>query len=145
MVGDVNLFIYPDDEDPEEVAEEQAGNGRTRVFGEVDVMLAESSHRRRGHGKAAVQTLLRFLQRNLRAILAEYVSSTNQGGEVELVRLVAKIKDSNEPSKTLFTGLGFMPKGDVNYFGEVEMVLKRFGERLPWGEGGYEEVEYRPA
>lgn len=148
MVGDVNLFIYPDDSDPDEEAPEgQAGAGRTRVFGEVDVMLAEPSHRRHGHGKGAVLALLRFLRRNLRAILAEYASSVGQGGEVELVRLVAKIKDSNEPSKTLFAGLGFVPKGEVNYFDEVEMMLEGFEGWLPLEEGGYEEVEYacRPA
>ncbi|KAL2110078.1 hypothetical protein VUR80DRAFT_1637 [Thermomyces stellatus] len=144
MIGDVNLFLYPDDPDSEdEPQEEQTKGGNARVFGEVDVMLAERSHRRHGHGKAAVQTLLRFLRRNLRPILAEYASFTNQEGEVELVRLVAKIKDKNEASKTLFAGLGFVSTGEVNYFGEVEMVLEGFGGRLPWEEGDYEELEYR--
>ena len=138
MLGDVNLFIYPDD------AEEGDEAGR-RVFGEVDVMLAETSHRRHGHGKAAVQTLLLFLKRNLRPILAEYASFTNSGdvGDIKLDRLVAKIKDRNEPSKVLFKSLGFVPKGEVNYFGEVEMALEGFGTVLPWEGEDYEEVEYK--
>lgn len=132
MLGDVNLFLYPDDTEGSE----------NRLFAEVDVMLAEKHHRRNGYGRAAVQALLTFLRRNLRAILAEYTAYTGQKGEVELHRLVAKIKDSNEASRSLLGGLGFVQRGEVNYFGEVEMVLG-FGGAFAWEGGGYEEVEYR--
>lgn len=132
MLGDVNLFLYPDDTE----------GGEARLYAEVDVMLAEKSHRRHGHASAAVKSLLRFLQRNLRPILAEYAAYTGQRGDVELDRLVAKIKDSNGASRNLFSGLGFVQRGEVNYFGEVEMALG-FGGAFAWEGEGYEEVEYR--
>ena len=133
MLGDVNLFLYPD---PEAESESEG-----RLYAEVDVMLAEKAERRNGRASAAVKALLVFLLRNLGAILSEYASYTGQG-EVELDRLVAKIKDTNEASRLLFGGLGFKQRGGVNYFGEVELALGLEGV-LPWEGEDHEEVEYR--
>ncbi|SPN98988.1 related to N-acetyltransferase [Cephalotrichum gorgonifer] len=153
MVGDINLFIYPDQEEEDSDRSPDDGGVR-RVFGEVDVMVASSEHRRKGLGKAAVKTLLGFMRRNLSAILSEYALSSAQAegggdgrgqGPVELTRLVVKIKDKNEASKILFGGLGFVPNGGVNYFGEVEMVFEGLGGALPWEDEdreSYEEVQY---
>lgn len=146
MLGDVNLFIYPDhddsdsDSDPDATPEQETA----RVFGEVDVMIASPPHRNKGYGKAAVQSVLAFLQRNLSGILAEYAAFTGHEGPVEMGRLVAKIKERNEASKGLFGRLGFVAKGGVNYFGEVEMVLDGLAEvDAGWMVEGYEEVGYR--
>lgn len=146
MLGDINLFIYPDhDDDSDSNPDSSPENNRketARVFGEVDVMIASPPHRNKGYGKAAVKSLLAFLQRNLQPILAEYAASTGHDGPVEMGRLVAKIKERNEASKVLFRGLGFVGE-KVNYFGEVEMVLEGFGDgKVGCKVEGYEEVGY---
>lgn len=143
MLGDINLFIYPDLDDSDSNPDSPPEKETARVFGEVDVMIASPPHRNNGYGKAAVKSLLTFIQRNLPGILAEYAAFTGHEGPVEMGKLVAKIKERNEASKVLFRGLGFVAEGGVNYFGEVEMVLEGFGEgKVGWEVEGYEEVGY---
>ncbi|KAM3479508.1 hypothetical protein MY5147_001703 [Beauveria neobassiana] len=114
MIGDVNFFLYPDDGDDNENATGDA------LVGEVDVMIAAKEHRGQGYGEAAVRALLVYIQTHLDAILAEYA----QGGPKSSLRaLMVKIQQGNKGSRALFEKLGFMQMGDVNYFGEVKMVL----------------------
>ncbi|KAI3334390.1 acetyltransferase domain-containing protein [Ustulina deusta] len=81
MVGDVNLFLTPDDvddddDDNDEGAENNNNNNseesERHVKGEIDIMIAAPEHRRKGSGEAAVRAFLRFLAANHRAILDEY-------------------------------------------------------------------------
>ncbi|KAG5983247.1 hypothetical protein E4U55_000471 [Claviceps digitariae] len=133
MRGDVNLFIYEDElADPVDVDETRG------LRGEIDVMIAEKGHWRKGYGRAAVEGLLVYVRRNLERILGEY-----GGGEASMVGLMAKIKEGNGGSRALFEGLGFRQSGGVNYFGEVVMVMEwREVEELVDGWTGYEEVRY---
>lgn len=158
MVGDINFFLYPwDDDDGDDDKEEQEGEGNAVVdatatkesswcVGEVDVMIASREDRGRGLGRAAVSTFLYYIWSNRDAILDEYQSAGSAGRpRRELKLLMAKIKATNAPSIALFKSLGFEQKGDVNYFGEVKMVLRDFGsiEKRP---EGFEMLEYvRPA
>ncbi|KAG6015335.1 hypothetical protein E4U54_003679 [Claviceps lovelessii] len=136
MRGDVNLFIY-DDELGDPAADEAGG-----LRGEIDVMIAEKGHWRKGYGRAAVECLLMYVRRNVDGILREY----RGGGEARMVGLMAKIKEGNGGSRALFEGLGFRQSGGVNYFGEVVMVISwREVEELVDGWTGqrvYEEVRY---
>ncbi len=83
MMGDVNLFLTPDDvddddddDDNDEGAENNNNNNseesERHVKGEIDIMIAAPEHRRKGSGEAAVRAFLRFLAANHRAILDEY-------------------------------------------------------------------------
>ncbi|ETS76679.1 hypothetical protein PFICI_12066 [Pestalotiopsis fici W106-1] len=138
MVGDINLFLTPW-EDDEEQDDEARGSRQRLCVGEVDIMIAAPTDRGRGMGKAAVSTFLWFIKKNMGAILAEYASSLEDGGVLEIKELLVRINASNEGSKALFKGLGFEQRGEVNYFGEIELVLKDFQ-----GERGVSEVqEYR--
>ncbi|KAI0810596.1 acetyltransferase domain-containing protein [Xylaria sp. FL0064] len=154
MVGDVNLFLTPDD-DSEDEAENHyhAGNEkdgedcekkeRSDVKGEIDIMIASPEHRRKGCGEAAVRAFLRFLARHHGAILEEYgiASSTASGGtvrNVRLKRLVAKINTDNAGSIGLFEKVGFRRHGEPNYFNEVTVVLSDF---LPLANGTGSEDE----
>ncbi|KOS17056.1 N-acetyltransferase 9-like protein [Escovopsis weberi] len=153
MIGDVNFFLYPHDEEPEPDREHGNGdearngeNGETRqilVRGEVDIMVAETDARGRGVGSAAVRALLAFVARHTGALLEEYAAgerarwvpesssrsqAQSQGGGADaagmrLVGLMVKIKESNASSIRLFGALGFVQDGGVDYFGEVKMVL----------------------
>ena len=129
MRGDINFFLYPFESDDEEESTDTQG----WVTGEVDVMIASPSHRGQGLGRAAVCALLVYIRKHIDGILAEY-------GAKGLKGLMVKIKEGNKGSRALFEKLGFVQKGEVNYFGEIlmtiewEEVLKR-----DWWKGAEEE------
>ncbi|KAK5993863.1 N-acetyltransferase 9-like protein [Cladobotryum mycophilum] len=143
--GDINFFLYPDDED------EEPQVGKRLLRGEVDVMIAEKESRGKGMGEGSVRTLLAYIRRHLKEILSEYSEGEGAGQEeVLLVGLMAKIKEGNVGSRALFTKLGFRQEGEVNYFGEVKMVMdwdvveKGEGclDGIGEGELAYHEVSY---
>lgn len=140
MVGDINFFLYPWEDEEEEEQRGKKGEDRL-VYGEVDVMIAKGEHRGLGLGRAAVTALLHFvLQRHRSAILAEAAAAAGTR-PAQLRRLVVKIQATNAASIGLFTGLGFRQRGGVNYFGEVEMVQDLVdGDEVP--PEGYVERTY---
>ncbi|KAK1966620.1 N-acetyltransferase [Colletotrichum sublineola] len=126
MIGDINFFIYPNDDDGNDDGATQAVTEGSYV-GEVDIMVASKDHRGRGIGHAAVTTLLTYVHRNKERILGEYVEGEGKAAEgkaPKLKSLMVKIKETNTASIALFRRLGFAQKGDVNYFGEIQMVLE---------------------
>jgi len=143
MLGDVNLFLTPADEDEEGCIEE------------LELMIAPTTHRRRGYGRAAVLTFLCYIEKHLEEILEEYRKGVvkeggKDGGKMKLLMLRVKIGGKNEKSIGLFDGIGFVKTSEgENYFGEVEMVFEgvvgggRVGELLErFGIEGYAEMEY---
>ncbi|KAI1438691.1 acetyltransferase domain-containing protein [Xylaria sp. CBS 124048] len=82
MIGDINLFLTPDDDNDDDNDNGQTGNDekgsggmqskRVDVKGEIDIMIAVPAYRARGLGEAAVRAFLRFLVGNIGVILAEY-------------------------------------------------------------------------
>ncbi|KAJ4256672.1 hypothetical protein NW762_008768 [Fusarium torreyae] len=134
MRGDINFFLYPYETDDEDETNTQGW-----VIGEVDVMIASPSHRGQGLGRAAVCALLVYLRNQIEGILKEY-------GAQELKGLMVKIKEGNKGSRALFEKLGFVQKGEVNYFGEVVMTLEweEVLRRNWWkgAEGDFKEVRY---
>jgi RimJ/RimL family protein N-acetyltransferase len=145
MIGDINLFIHPADDD-EEGGEWTAIRGGGRCDAEIDIMLAEPAFRAKGIGKAAVRALIGYVCRHADGIMGEYSRSLPSwaGAAATLRDLMVKIQATNAGSMRLFEGAGFarVNKG-TNYFGEVELVLA--GERWRGMDGGegYREVEYR--
>lgn len=111
--GDINFFLYPYDTVDDSVTDPNL------LVGEVDIMIAATEHRGRGVGQAAVRALLVYIQRNLTAILSEY---SGQKG-AELKGLMVKLKEGNKASRALFERLGFKQEGNVNYFGEITLLM----------------------
>ncbi|KAH6689006.1 N-acetyltransferase [Plectosphaerella plurivora] len=143
MIGDVNFFLYPYNNDEDEVVT------RNEYVGEIDVMVADAGHRGKGVGFGAVTALMEYVHRNVDMILAEFSAGGDQAeeGKPVLRGLMAKINESNEKSVALFKRVGFVQKGSVNYFGELEMVLDGFsqameGGKLAWRGEAYREVRY---
>lgn len=145
MVGDINLFLTPWEDDEDQYAEQPpqkvTSSGKRFFVGEVDIMIAAATDRGRGMGKAAVSTFLWFIRKNVDAILAEYATSLEEGSVLEMKELLVRINASNEGSKALFKGLGFEQRGEVNYFGEIELVLKDFQAGVSEVEG-YRELPF---
>ncbi|KAJ3517954.1 hypothetical protein NM208_g14630 [Fusarium decemcellulare] len=130
MRGDINFFLYPYEGDDDEA-------DKGWLTGEVDVMIASPSQRGQGLGRAAVCALLVYLRKHVDGVVGEY-------GDGELKGLMVKIKEGNKGSRALFEKLGFVQKGEVNYFGEVVMTMQweDVVKRDWWegAEGDYEEV-----
>ncbi|KAK3308130.1 GNAT domain-containing protein [Chaetomium strumarium] len=140
MVGDVNLFLYPyeEDEDGEQPPSETPGF----CVGEIDIMIADQKHRGKGFGRAAVQAFVQYIFRHLDAVMREYAEDKDMASPPELKMLMAKINQGNATSIALFESLGFEQEGEVNYFGEVKLVLRRidgFAANVP---EGYAEMVY---
>ncbi|KAM0252795.1 hypothetical protein ACHAQJ_007583 [Trichoderma viride] len=140
MRGDVNFFLYLDDDDDDDGVEQQESN-QIRLRGEIDVMIAGKQHRGKGTGEAAVRAILAYIRKNITAILEEYAQGENlDKDKIQLVGLMAKIKEDNTGSRGLFKKLGFRQEGEANYFGEVKMVMDWEGaEDVDMADG----LEYR--
>jgi len=141
MLGDVNLFLTPADEDEE------------ACIGEIELMIASTAQRRQGYGRATVLAFMHYIQVHLQEILREYANSGGENGvagKMNLLQLRVKIGGKNESSIKLFESVGFIKVGEgENYFGEVELCLEGFlgegrtkGLLEKWGVGEYEELKY---
>ncbi|KAH6893081.1 GNAT domain-containing protein [Thelonectria olida] len=144
MRGDINFFLYPHDGDSDDEAA-AAADTQGWCTGEVDVMIASTAHRGLGLGQAAVCALLVYLRKHMDEMLAEYAD----GKPAALKGLMVKIKENNAGSRALFQKLGFVQKGEVNYFGEVVLVMgwDEVVSRDWWeaAERDWREVEYEDA
>src|SRR5699024_8807987 len=96
MVGDVNFYILD----------------RTNAIAEIEIMIAEVSARRRGLGREAVLSMMKF------------------GYDVVGVKqFTAKIKSSNVVSQKLFTDhFGFVEAGRSEIFDEITFQCDLAGE-----------------
>ena len=172
IVGDINFFLYPDDDDDVDDSEGQDGSTGhdgtqqqqqqqpgtqlpRRCLGEIDIMIADRANRSRGLGFAAATAFLVYIHRHLADILAEYAGRAFAGAAAAatipaFTAAVAKIKASNDASAALFGRLGFAPRGGINYFGERELRLDDFEDVMAaagrdWikmADGEVVEVEY---
>lgn len=97
MIGDVNIFIDSHDD-------HQA---------EIEVMIAEKSHRAQGKGKEAVLMMIRF------------------ASEVIGVKtFIAKIKYDNINSQNMFLNFGFNETSKSDVFKEIQYDLVINNESL---------------
>lgn len=159
MVGDVNLFLYPVEDDDEyddntvvdqtsSTANIKTENPQRQLIGELEIMIATPSHRGRGLARETLLAFLSYILTSLPSILAEHdiytsISTPNPNidtkskGRSELTHLRAKINKDNERSIRLFSSVGFVRTSvEANFFGEVEM-------RLPVEEGTLGDVQRR--
>lgn len=138
MIGDINFFLYPCDDEAEDGGAGAGGAHPCYCVGEIDIMIASQNDRGKGLGKAAVSTFMHYIWSNRAAILREYQASPQS----ELKFLMAKIKATNAHSIALFKSLGFEQEGDVNYFGEVKLVLHDLGP-LETSPDGYRVLDFK--
>ena len=112
-------------------------------------MIASTSHRRQGYGRATILTFLHYIHSHLSKILTEY--KAKEGAEkMSLLQLKVKIGSKNEKSIKLFENIGFVKVAEgPNYFGEFELVFEGFlgKERTrdmmeKYCIEGYREIEY---
>lgn len=138
MIGDINFFLYPWDDEPERDEPDASGAPPRYCVGEIDIMIASGNDRGKGLGKAAVPTFMHYIWSNRAAILREY----QPAAPPELKFLMAKIKATNTHSIALFKSIGFEQEGHVNYFGEVKLVLQNL-DRLVTPPDGYRVMDFK--
>ncbi|KAL4869439.1 hypothetical protein BDV12DRAFT_196281 [Aspergillus spectabilis] len=138
MIGDINLFLRIDDG--------EEGTSSPEIIGEIELMIAEKKDQRRGFGKAALLTFLRYMVGHEREIVDEFLrGESDRDGRVKerkFAALSVKIGEMNERSLNLFESVGFERiRGGPNYFGEWELRRTELGLEGA-GVGGYREVVY---
>ncbi|CAK3846261.1 N-acetyltransferase 9 [Lecanosticta acicola] len=119
MLGDVNLFLLPsDEEEGEEDSNDVDENARSSIIiGEIELMIARKEFHRRGFGRSALRAFLVYLLSHWEALATEYASPPPR---LEFLRV--KIQKSNVGSIRLFESVGFArTEQEANYFGEVEL------------------------
>jgi RimJ/RimL family protein N-acetyltransferase len=134
MIGDVNLFLYPDEED-EEQRLDQTKSGEiipqeaNEAVGEVEIMIARKEFQGKGYGRQILLGFLWYIVKSYPEIMHEYHQI--HGGKYKrscLNYLRVKIDAENLRSLRLFESIGFTRLTEKpNYFGELEL-------RLPWSE-----------
>jgi len=135
MIGDVNLFLYPSEDDDQDDTDAQTDSTPRfePLIGELEIMIAHPKHQNLGLGTVILSTFLWYILSHLSQITSGYSSNA------ELTHLRVKISAENLRSIRLFEKVGFKKVcEEPNYFGEVE---------LRWGIGEREtkrkEVEER--
>ncbi|KAL4878444.1 GNAT domain-containing protein [Aspergillus karnatakaensis] len=123
MIGDINLFLRIDDG--------EEGTSSPEIIGEIELMIAEKKDQRRGFGKAALLSFLRYVAGNEQEIVREFLKGEGDGKgklkERKFDALSVKIGEKNERSLKLFGSVGFEKVGESpNYFGEWELRRTRF-------------------
>lgn len=166
MIGDVNLFLSrssevdtnPEHQHANEYSvqptsnssgdEYQSATKTVEVTGELELMVADPTCQRKGHGRAALLTFIRYVLMHQCEIIAEFLQAnppselpsthnrdrihetscpppaTTRTGSSAKLSLTAKISTTNTASLSLFQGLGFIKTAEEpNYFGEWELRL----------------------
>ena len=138
MLGDINLFLSVSDEDEDNAT----------IVGEVELMIAEKSARRRGLGRASVIAFMKYVIEHEADIMKEF-QGEKQSDIVNLGFLRVRVGQNNHQSLRLFEAVGFKRHSkEANVFGELELrtptdlqgFLTRFLEAFRVGT--YRELEY---
>ena len=136
MIGDVNLFLYDDEDEDEEDGEDGNSNGGEKdepksVIGELEIMIARKDQQGKGMAQETLRAFMSYIQSQLDGMGFEYAGRRG----IALKHLRVKIDKDNLRSLRLFERVGFVRTStEPNYFGEVEL-------RTPVVEGRLRAVE----
>lgn len=108
MIGDVNLFLsdLEDDEDTDTTKSQEANAKQ----GELEIMIAESTARRKGYAQQALKLMMSY-------------ACQSPSLSLKPEHLLVKIGRQNHGSIAMFGRLGFVIVKEVEVFNEVEMRL----------------------
>ncbi|OCK84114.1 hypothetical protein K432DRAFT_289553 [Lepidopterella palustris CBS 459.81] len=120
MFGDVNLFLYSDEEQEGDPAVADACS----VVGEIEIMIALKHLQGNGNGKSILLAFLWYIILSLPKLMAEYASRhTGPAAKSPVLKyLRVRIDTENVRSVRLFESVGFQKVSEhPNYFGELEL------------------------
>ncbi|KAF9069982.1 GNAT domain-containing protein [Rhodocollybia butyracea] len=124
MVGDVNIFFSGN-----VGTSDVTISGDQEFSAEAEIMIAESSCRRRGYATEALRLVFQYVTGCPAAYFTEHprTQAETQHNQVKMPHtipprsLITRISDTNTPSIKLFENLGFRVTKHVKVFDEVEM------------------------
>lgn len=169
MLGDINLFLRVEEEEIDE--NENAAPTSSQIIGEIELMIAEKQNHRKGFGRAALLSFLKYVADHEEAIVSEFINgdpiakgtlsasgsasttdSETGKSSLKFSCLSAKIGQTNAKSLALFESAHFRKISDEpSYFGEFELRRADLSPRMVDGElsgygiTGYAELTYRKA
>ena len=120
MIGDVNLFLTPDDEEVEEIGNEGKSQA---LIGEIEIMIADKKQQGKGLGREILLVFMWYILHSRDRIMEEYRAGNGDGEKgVYMKYLRVKIDKDNVRSVRLFQNAGFNKvREEPNYFGELEL------------------------
>lgn len=145
MIGDINLFLFPLDSSsspspsPSPPSSEAIPPPPQKILGEIEIMIADKSSQRKGHGKTSLLIFLDYILEHWSLIGREFSSSSSSSASSssdpstsfpaaaafvapQLAYLRVKVHETNVGSIRLFESVGFQRVSETaNYFGEIEM------------------------
>lgn len=165
MIGDINLFLFPLDSSsspsPSPPSSPSAPPPPQKILGEIEIMIADKSSQRKGHGKTALLIFLDYILEHWSLIGREFSSSSPSSSSSsasstsfsaaaaaispQLAYLRVKVHETNVGSIRLFESVGFQRVSETaNYFGEIEMRWYTTGDGDGGGHTGGEKARELP-
>lgn len=175
MIGDINLFLFPLDSSsspspsPSSSPSPSPSSSKAppppppppKILGEIEIMIADKSSQRKGHGKTALRTFLDYILEHWSLIGREFSSSSSSSSlysvsstsfsaaaaaiSPQLAYLRVKVHETNVGSIRLFESVGFQRVSETaNYFGEIEMRWYTTGDGDGGGHTGGEKARELP-
>ncbi|KAH9465635.1 hypothetical protein Pst134EA_013518 [Puccinia striiformis f. sp. tritici] len=131
MIGDVNLFLSPDEskeeEEGNESKREETKNGEVKKpqKGELEIMIASIHHRKRGLATEALQLFLSYIQiiSTSTTDLPNSLNTHRFSPSSTISFFFVKISFDNRISQLLFQKLGFVQVSSNLVFEEFEFRL----------------------
>lgn len=174
MIGDINLFLFPLDSSPSSSPSPSPPSSEAippppppppppqKILGEIEIMIADKSSQRKGHGKTSLLIFLDYILEHWSLIGREFSSSFSFSSSSsssasstsfsaaafvapQLAYLRVKVHETNVGSIRLFESVGFQRVSETaNYFGEIEMRWYTSGDGNGGGHTGGEKARELP-
>lgn len=169
MIGDINLFLFPLDSSSSPPPSPSPSSSEAippppppqKILGEIEIMIADKSSQRKGHGKTALLIFLDYILEHWSLIGREFSSSFSSSSASsssdsstsfsaavvapQLAYLRVKVHETNVGSIRLFESVGFQRVSETaNYFGEIEMRWYTTGDGDGGGHTGGEKARELP-
>lgn len=169
MIGDINLFLFPLDSSSSPSSSPSPSSSEAippppppqKILGEIEIMIADKSSQRKGHGKTALLIFLDYILEHWSLIGREFSSSFSSSSASsssdsstsfsaavvapQLAYLRVKVHETNVGSIRLFESVGFQRVSETaNYFGEIEMRWYTTGDGDGGGHTGGEKARELP-
>ncbi|PSN60561.1 hypothetical protein BS50DRAFT_535534 [Corynespora cassiicola Philippines] len=121
MIGDVNLFLYPDEDELDQEGGEPYGY--QSLAAELEIMIAREDMQGKGLGREILLAFVWYVLKWHNPISREYHRVNGNGFKESYINYFrVRIGHKNERSVRLFESLGFEKQLDEpNYFGEFEL------------------------
>lgn len=166
MIGDINLFLFPLDSSSSPPPPPSPSSSEAippppppqKILGEIEIMIADKSSQRKGHGKTSLLIFLDYILEHWSLIGREFSSSPSFSSSSasstsfsaalvapQLAYLRVKVHETNVGSIRLFESVGFQRVSETaNYFGEIEMRWYTTGDGDGGGHTGGEKARELP-